>query len=204
MDLFSIFATSFVIALSGALAPGPVLASVIYESTRHGFKTGPLMMLGHALLEMVMVAFIIFGFSRFIHNAVVLKTISYAGALILCYFGIKMLLSVKKLTLDFKAEQKSSTNLVLLGITMSISNPYWAIWWLTIGFGLLLAANKAGFTAVAVFFLGHILADIGWYSAVSLSVSKGRKFLSATVYKVIISICALTLIGFGIMFGIRA
>ena len=40
--LFGIFATSFVIALSGALMPGPVLTVTISESTKRGFWAGPL------------------------------------------------------------------------------------------------------------------------------------------------------------------
>ena len=64
MSYFSIFLISFTVALSGALMPGPLLAAVIYESTRHGFKTGPLFVLGHAMLEVLMVTFIILGFSR--------------------------------------------------------------------------------------------------------------------------------------------
>ena len=55
MEYFFIFMTSFVIALSGALAPGPLLAACISESTKHGFKSGPLMILGHAILEIIMV-----------------------------------------------------------------------------------------------------------------------------------------------------
>jgi len=203
MHYLSIFIVSFTIALSGALMPGPLLATVIYESTKRGFRSGPLVILGHALLEILMVAFIIFGFAHFIHNQVVLKIISILGALILFYFGMNILFSLPKLSLDFKAEHKESSNLVLLGVTMSIANPYWAIWWLTIGLGLVLAAQNAGIVAVGIFFLGHILADFGWYSVVSLAISKGRKFISLKIYKGIILILAIILIGFGIYFGIN-
>ena len=61
MNYFSIFIVSFTIALSGALAPGPLLTAVIYESTRKGFKAGPLVILGHALLEVIILALIISG-----------------------------------------------------------------------------------------------------------------------------------------------
>ncbi len=204
MNYLAIFTVSFTIALSGALMPGPLLATVIYKSTKQGYKSGPLIILGHALLEICMVAFIIFGLTRFIHNQLVLKAISLLGALILFYFGMNMLFSLPRLSLDSKNNPEKSSNLILLGITMSIANPYWAIWWLTIGLGLVLAAQKAGFIAVAIFFAGHILADFGWYSLVSFSISKGKRFISEKIYKIVVSLCAITLVGFALYFGINS
>lgn len=220
MSYLSIFFVSLAIALSGALAPGPLLAAVIGQSARHGSKTGPLMILGHAILEMLMVAVIVLGLAQVIHQPWLMTAVSIAGSLILLFFGIKMLLSVPQLTLDISVPEatgepkaqsssisrpagtKSSAGLVWQGFIMSIANPYWAIWWLTIGLGLALAAQKQGLLAVGVFFLGHILADLGWYSAVSLTVSRGRKSIPLTVYKAIIVVCAFTLIGFGLYFGL--
>lgn len=200
----SLFIVSFTIALSGALAPGPLLAAVIYQSTKQGLKTGPLVILGHAILEVGMVAFIIFGFAYFLKNPLVLKIIATTGALILLGFGINMISSIPKVSLDFKDENRKSSNLVLTGITMSAANPYWVIWWLTIGLGLLLGAQKAGYLAIGIFFAGHILADLAWYTVVSFTISKGRRFISQKVYKGIIFVCGIILIGFGIYFGMNS
>ncbi len=204
MSYISIFIISFTIALSGALAPGPLLAVVIYEGAKRGFKSGPLIILGHSLLEIIMIAIIIFGLSSFINNPIILKIIFFVGAFILFAFGTKMLASVKHISLNIKDSYKKSSNLVLTGITMSLANPYWTIWWLTIGLGLLLLAKKQGFIAIAIFFIGHILADFLWYSIVSFTISKGRKFISEKIYKSVVFICGLTLIGFGIYFAISS
>jgi threonine/homoserine/homoserine lactone efflux protein len=204
MDLLSIFLVSFTIALSGALMPGTLLTAVISQSAKHGFKSGPLIIIGHAVAETLMIGLIILGFARFINKSQVVFYIPIAGSLILFYFGADMLLSVPRLSLEFKEKTSKSSNLVLLGITMSITNPYWSIWWLTIGLGLTLASQKQGMLAVLIFFLGHILADFGWYSAVSLGISKGRKFLSDRIYRGIIFLCGMALIGFGIYFGLSA
>src|SRR3972149_5217323 len=45
------------------------------------------------------------------------------------------------------------------GIIASISNPYWSLWWATIGLGYLALSSGQGLTGVAFFFAGHILAD---------------------------------------------
>lgn len=200
MNYWSIFAISFTVALSGALMPGPLLSAVIYESTRHGSKTGPLFILGHAILEVLMVAFIILGFSRWVNNIIVLNIITFAGAGILLYFGFSMLRSLPGLTLTMTAPPGRPGNLVWLGVTTSLANPYWTIWWLSIGLGLVLAARKSGLIAVVIFFAGHILADLGWYSLVSLMIGKGRKYLSDGIYRAVVFICAAVLIGFAFWF----
>ncbi|MFA5362907.1 MAG: LysE family transporter [Candidatus Omnitrophota bacterium] len=202
MNLISLFFISFTVALSGALAPGPLLATVIYESSRHGFKSGPLLILGHAIAEIAMVAFIALGLSRVINNPLILKFIFLSGAVILIFFGINMLYSLSKVTFDLKTTRKKSSGLILTGFTMSLSNPYWSIWWLTFGMGMVLGAQKTGVTALAVFFSGHILADLGWYSVISFALSKGKKFISLKAYKGIVFICSITLLLFGAYFGL--
>ncbi|MFH1783294.1 MAG: LysE family transporter [bacterium] len=176
---------------------------MIYESSRRGFKAGPLMIIGHAILEVAMMAVIIFGLAAFLHEPLVLKIIALLGAFILFAFGVTMIASIPKLSLDFKDGNKKQFNLIITGITMSAVNPYFAIWWLTIGLGLLLASHKQGIFALGVFFAGHILADLLWYSVVSLTISKGRRFISKKIYKGIIFVCGMTLVGFGIYFALN-
>jgi threonine/homoserine/homoserine lactone efflux protein len=201
MDYFSIFLMSFTIALSGALMPGPLLTTVISESAKHGFKSGPLLILGHAILEALTVGLIVFGLAGFISNTLTMRLIAAIGSMVLLYFGVAMIASLPGLSLKSKKTSPKTSNLVLLGITVSASNPYFAFWWLTIGLGLVLAAQKQGLLAILIFFAGHITADLGWYSLVSWGISKGREFISDRVYRGIILACALALMGFSLYFG---
>ncbi len=182
--------------------PGPFLAAVIYNTVRHGFVGGPLMIVGHAIIEMAMLIVIIFGLGCIVHNSFVLNIISAAGAGLLIYFGINMLISLKNVTLDIAPRSSRSSNLVFSGITMSIANPYWTVWWLTIGMGLVIATQKQGIFAVLIFFAGHITADLLWYGFVSFMISRGKQAVSITVYRFIIALCAVSLLGFGIYFAV--
>jgi threonine/homoserine/homoserine lactone efflux protein len=201
MSYVSIFFLSFFIAFSGALAPGPLLVSVVHESTKQGAKSGPLIILGHALLEIGMIICIIFGFTRFINSLFLIRTISLIGSGVLVYSGVSMLKALSSFSISLDNTDKKQKNLVATGITMSIANPYWTIWWLTIGLGLILSAQKNGFYAIIVFFLGHILADFSWYAFVSVVISKNKRFITEKVYRAITSTCAFILIGFGIYFA---
>jgi len=204
MSILSVFMVSFTIALSGALAPGPLLTTVIAQSIRHGAKSGPLIILGHAALEAVMIGLIMLGLTPLVSNPSIMRAISLAGALVLFYFGVQLLWSIPRLSLETTPPPASKKRLVLLGVTVSLSNPYWTIWWLTIGLGLVLAASRQGWLAVAVFFFGHVVADLAWYSIISLGISRGRKFISDKVYRASIAVCAAALIGFALYFALTA
>jgi threonine/homoserine/homoserine lactone efflux protein len=204
MDYLSVYFMSFTLALSGALMPGPLLTAVIAESAKHGFKSGPLLILGHAILEALTVGLIIFGLAGFVSNTVAMRLVAVIGSLALFYFGWTMIASLPGLSLKPEKASPKAANLVLLGITISLSTPYFAFWWLTIGLGLVLAAQKQGMLAVLFFFAGHITADLGWYSLVALGISKGRKFISDKIYRAIILTCAVALIGFSAYFGLTA
>jgi len=199
-DYLSIFIVSFTVALSGAMMPGPLLAGVVYESSQRGVKAGPLMILGHGLGEIGIMAGIFFGITHFVEAPLVLQIISIAGAFIMVYFGVNILRSIPELSLNFETEKTKSTNLVLKGLTLSVANPYWSIWWLTIGMGLLLSSKSKGVLAIIVFFLGHIMADLSWYSIVSSAIARGRKFISLKLYKAITALLGIFLIFLGLYF----
>ncbi len=198
--LITIFSTSFMIALSGALMPGPVLTVTVSESTRRGALAGPLMMLGHGILELALIMALFAGLAPFLSQDKVFITVSFVGGIILMWMGIGMLrqLSTTKLTMEASSEQ--SRNLVLAGILLSLANPYWLIWWATIGMGYILFSVKYGVAGVAAFFCGHILADVAWYSLVSFGVAKGKRFLSDGAYRKLIGFCASFLLFFSCYF----
>ena len=123
MSYLLLFILSFIIAFSGALAPGPLLTAVIYESAKQGFKSGPLIILGHALIEIIMVTFIVLGPIRIINNPFTIRIISFVGSFILLYFGINMLTNLSSVSLRQKTNDKKSSNLALTGIIMSAANP---------------------------------------------------------------------------------
>jgi threonine/homoserine/homoserine lactone efflux protein len=196
-SLGSIFVTSFVVALSGALMPGPLLTATVGESSRYGVRAGPLLMTGHAILEIALVAALFLGLAPLLKDARITAGIGLAGSVILFWMAYGMFRSLPRLSLDTTASAaRGHTRLVAAGILLSLSNPYWTIWWATFGLAYILQSRQWGFIGVAVFFVGHILADFAWYCAVSFSVGKGRKFFTPAVYRGLVGVCAAFLVGF--------
>ena len=184
------------------MMPGPVLTVTISESIKRGFIAGPLIILGHAVLEISLLVLLTLGFADLINNPGLLGSVGIAGGAVLLWISFDMLKGIRHFSLDLSSGKSAWGGPVVAGILTSLANPYWIIWWATIGLGYVIISMKLGFIGVAVFFTGHILADLLWYSAVSLFVSRGRKHINDRIYRGIIGICAVMLIFFGIYFGV--
>jgi len=66
-----IFSFSFLVALTGAMSPGPLLTYTIIKSAktrRRGYLMGVWIIAGHAILEMGIVIALLMGFPFFIKN----------------------------------------------------------------------------------------------------------------------------------------
>lgn len=200
LTLVAIFASSFLIALSGALMPGPLLTVTVSESPRRGAVTGPLMILGHGILELGLVIALLLGLAPILKQDAVFISISLAGGGILIWMAVSMFRSLPNLYLDLDASPGKPRNLILSGIILSLANPYWTIWWASIGLGYIMSSAKLGAAGIISFFAGHILADFIWYSFISYSVSRGRRFLSNTLYRGLIGGCASFLLVFACCF----
>ena len=196
-------ATSFIVALSGALMPGPLLTVTVGEAARRGFWAGPLIILGHAILELALVILLLVGVGDWLHRPVILGLVGVVGAGMLGWMGLALMRASKHSHLEFDPQTQSGFHPVLSGIFLSLANPYWLIWWLTIGLGYVLFSAKYGIPGVALFYVGHILADFVWYSLVSGAVAQGRHFLSDRLYQGFLAGCGFFLVGFGGYFGFQ-
>lgn len=209
LDFAAIFTTSFLIALSGAMMPGPLLAVTISGAARRGFWMGPLVIAGHAILELFLVVLLLLGLASLLGKEGVKIVIGMAGGLFLFYSGWVMSRDALKgrVSIDIKAKVKEllPTDVgkmppVIAGILVSLSNPYWSMWWATIGLLYITQAMHFGILGMTSFFSGHILADLVWYSLVAAAVSGGRKFISHKIYNGILVVCGLFILALGLYF----
>lgn len=202
MGLVSIFGSSFILGFSGAIMPGPLLALVLSGSYQVGFKAGPLTVIGHGIPELGVVLALGFGLGEFLKSDLVFQLISLIGGGMLIYLGWGMFRSLTR-----ASELKKSTdlsfsrgNLVIKGLLTSVFNPYWLMWWATVGMALILSAAKYQLVGILVFFLGHILSDLIWYSGVSFALDRGKTFLSPAFHRGMIAVCGGVMIFFGLYF----
>ncbi len=200
LDLVGLAVGSFVLALSGALVPGPMLSATLAGSHRRGGWFGPGVVLGHALAEIPVVVLLLLGISSFLENRWVLTAIGGVGAVALAWMGVGLLRRMKQ---DAAAPEAGFVRLgaVPTGLITSLVNPYWYLWWVTQPTVLLAGAATMGWLGVAAFFIGHISADLGWFSAASWSVAKGRRLLQGRFYKALLLVCAGILFVMAVLFA---
>ena len=86
---------------------------------------------------------------------------------------------------------------VVFGALVTLSNPYWSLWWATIGLGYMVWATGLGSAGVTSFYVGHILADFAWYGLVAFALVTGRRLMPPLAYRILIVGCGLFLLGMG-------
>ncbi len=201
MNLVLIASASFMLALSGALVPGPLFTLTVSESVKRGFRAGPMIIIGHGLLELATVVFLVSGAAPYLSRMGARFFVGIAGGAILIVMGFALLKQAGGSRLEITpGSEQTGLHPVVIGIVGSISNPYWVIWWLTIGLGYLLSSMQYGLPGILAFFIGHISADLLWYSMVSLAASKGRRVIGEKGYRIMLYGCGAFLICFGVWF----
>jgi len=205
MGLLGLFAGAFVTALSGALMPGPVLFVTVRYSAGGGRRAGPLIVLGHALVEVPLMLAVILGLREVLARDSFIGGVGVAGGAMLLLLSAMMLRSVPRLTLPQAAGQEQggpgAWTVVGAGAATSLSNPYFFLWWATIGMRFLAGAARFALLGYVVFYVGHILADLAWYAAVGESVHRGRRLLTNRAYRWLVGVLAVCLAGFAVWFG---
>ncbi len=203
---FALFSTSLVVGFSGALMPGPLLTAVIAGAARDGFWAGPALSFGHAIAEAAIVLGLAFGLARFFQNRWVSGTVGLVGGLFLLWMGWDIAQSAWTGAVSLQmatagAASQPGWSFVLTGIVVSVTNPYWILWWATVGANYVLLGMKEGPLGLGSVYTGHILSDILWLVFVALVVSTGRALMNDLVYRGILLVCSLFLIGLGFYFA---
>ncbi len=194
-EMIEMLAMAFTIGLTGALAPGPTLVATVNSSLERGWTAGPKIAMGHALVETWVFLLIVSGLAltaqQYSHY------IAWLGGLALIAFGILTMKGSKSATIS-SPDGHAVGNPYLAGMLTSAANPYFWIWWLSVGSALVISGLQGGLVMAGIFMIGHWGADFGWYTLVSMSLDKGRAILSEANYRRILAVCG----GFLILFGL--
>jgi threonine/homoserine/homoserine lactone efflux protein len=196
-ELFQMVLLGFVIGLTGALAPGPTLVATINASIAGDWTTGLKVSLGHAIVELFLVILILLGLATVALPYT--PVIAGIGGIALVVFGILTIKGSRKATMR-TSEVQTIANPYMAGLVSSAANPYFWIWWLSIGSAMVIAGLEGGLALAGAFMVGHWTADIAWYTFVSTGVSKGKTLFSDTVYQKIMGLCGIFLVIFGVYY----
>ena len=211
MEELLLLSIGFGVGLSGAIAPGPLFTATIKDTLKYGPLTGPMMCIGHLFVEISIILGLALGVSYVINIPIVRALIGVVGGIGLLYLGYQMIKernkfesiseeSIKNIGANTRELKNDLLPPIKTGFVFTILNPAMFIWWFTIGNSLIMRGLAIGFMGVFMLFIGHWFADVSWYTFLSVSLSKGKKFISKKVYEVILLACGIFLLYLGITF----
>ena len=197
MSTLTFLASAVIISLSGVMAPGALTAATIAQGTRSK-NAGSLIAIGHAIIEIPLIGLLVLGFDIFLKSEKTQIVIGFAGGLFLLWMGIGMIRDLQKA--EHSCSESYKTGPVMTGFILSVSNPYFLLWWATVGLNLALKAQALGVLALVLFTAVHWLCDLVWLGALSFASFKGSALLSPRRQKFVFGFCAAALVCFGAKF----
>ncbi|PVX26953.1 MAG: lysine transporter LysE [Candidatus Bathyarchaeum sp.] len=205
MDIVSFAATVIILSASGALAPGPMFFVTITHGAKNGTKTGIVFSIAHSIIEFTLVMLLSLGLLSVASEPAVRFAVGVAGGAALIIFGAMQIRSSLHQTKETGATKGTTRNLFLMGLALTGLNPYFIVWWLSIGANLILIALEfAGLAGVVLMYVCHVWIDYAWLTFVSGFAKRSAKILKQRWYRALIAGFGAVLIYFGLSFIVDA
>ncbi|MGD0550506.1 MAG: LysE family transporter [Candidatus Bathyarchaeia archaeon] len=205
-SLLTFVATVVAVTASGALMPGPLFAACLLQGTKGGAKSGFMMSVGHTLVELPLVMLMGVGISSLLNLSGFLTFVGLIGGSALVVFGILQLRYVKRGNFSTEPIERTTTrrSSLILGIGLTGLNPYFIVWWLTFGIGLVVQAVELGaLLGVLFMYVSHVWMDYAWLTGTAYLSARGKTILKAKGYRLLLIGLALILMYFGVGFILR-
>ena len=185
-----------VISFSGVMMPGPMFAVTLAKSYRSPWA-GTKMSLGHAVIEVPLILLIYFGFAQFFQNSIVQLILSVVGGGMIIWLGISMF---RARTEVVRKGKDLPYNAFTAGIFASAFNPFFLLWWATIGSMLIMRILDFGAIGLVAFIMVHWLCDLTWLTLISVVIYRTHSLWGLKLQEWIFIACSLLLVGFGLWF----
>lgn len=217
MGVFEILIAWFALSLTGALAPGPLTAAVIMQSSKHGRLHGILPMVGHAIVELGIIATIILSVQALTLTPLTIDFLVGFGGIIIILFGFLALREYRYREVIQKEEEtsKATTSSVIEatahGAAVSILSPYFLIWWFGVGLAnvsMLVGTLQVGvgtvFLAGVLIYVTHVSTDFIYGAVLTLGTDAASKKAKIGEINWVNVIIGFVQIGLGVWFVILA
>jgi threonine/homoserine/homoserine lactone efflux protein len=228
MDILQFAGEVIVLSTSGVLSPGPLfLANLIYGSNQ-GYYAGIKIANGHMTVELLLIILLsssLFGFSFFTAGSPALRIVGMIGGIAIIIFAMAQIMNITKKT-GYTADVMNKNNIqdigykssyfflldkigrkvnlgpLMVGMIFTAMNPFFVIWWLTVGIKLISDSIYLFGIVEGVFllFLFHIWMDYAWLALTAYFISKGWSIVKMRSYHLFIICINLILISYGIYF----
>ncbi len=188
------------ISLSGVRAPGPLTVVVVGKGARSA-RAGAAIAVGHGVIEFPLMALLVVGLAPFFTRPAFAAWVGLAGGVVLLWMGVDL---VRTLRRPVASSERRETSALAAGILMTAGNPYFLVWWATVGATLALRAWGFGFWRFALFAVIHWSLDLVWYFFLSAASHRGTRLLGDRFRMGVSLVSGALLLYFGVRFVVDA
>jgi len=185
-----------VVSTSGVLSPGPLFFINLLYGSKNGSFVGLKIASGHAIVEFPLIIALSYGlysFSYTLHlSDVIFKFIGLTGGIFLLLFSMLQIISILKDKSRYSQTiinpKFNIKNSILVGFIFTLLNPFFLVWWLTIGSKLISDSiiNFGIIEGISIIFVSHIWMDYFWLWFTSFMINKGKSVIKEKVYRLFV------------------
>jgi threonine/homoserine/homoserine lactone efflux protein len=213
MSPLEFFFYVILVSTSGVFSPGPLFFVNLFYGSKYGSLMGIKIAIGHTFVEFPLLVLLSYGVSKFsavsVSDSDILKIIGIVGGVFMIFFSFMQIYPViknKSLETNNQYSKYAIKNAILVGMIFTGLNPFFLVWWSTIGLKLVSdSVNNFGYlNGIILLFFSHIWMDYFWLWITSFMSSKGRSIVKEKVYRILLLFFS-TIIGiFGLYLLVNA
>ncbi len=180
------------VSTSGVFSPGPLFFVNLFYGSKYGSLMGIKIAIGHTFVEFPLLVLLFYGVSKFsavsVSDSDILKIIGIVGGVFMIFFSFLQIYPViknKSLETNNQYSKYAIKNAILVGMIFTGLNPFFLVWWSTIGLKLVSDSveNFGYLNGIILLFFSHIWMDYFWLWITSFMSSKGRSIVKEKVYR---------------------
>ena len=194
------------LSASGVLAPGPLFFANLVYGTRHDKWSGVKVAYGHTAVELPLIIILAVGLFTFDTAKKYASVVGLLGGIaILAFAGLQIASILKEKRGYDMPTFTGSKDPIIMGVALSALNPFFILWWFTVG--LKLISDSAAFgvaMGVAILFVLHIWMDYAWLGSTAYLASKGAFALKSRYYSIFFIVLTAVMTYYGVSFVSQA
>jgi threonine/homoserine/homoserine lactone efflux protein len=210
MNILEFAGEVILLSASGVLSPGPLFFINLIYGSKQGAYAGIKIAYGHTIVELPLIIILALGLSKFSSvywsNNENIRIIGIIGGVVITVFSLIQIHNIIKRKGDVDVDFSNNKNYFskikrkrngpfIIGIFFSALNPFFLIWWSTVGLKLISDSILLFGFILGVFFtfFFHIWMDFAWLAVTSYMISKGISILKAKFYNVLLLVLSILL-----------
>ena len=189
------------LGLVEGIKPGPLLTMVIRETLSGGLRAGLWTAAAPIFTDGPLVIFSLFAAAWIATNPSALLVITLAGAIFLAQMGYECF-GLEPPNMDEDAPPPTGS--FLRGIITNLLNPNVYVFWFLIGGPLMASAADEEILAPIAYAITFLVTIMLTKAAIAYAIHRASGNISAIVYRRLLAICGLVMIGFSLYYAMEA